>query len=141
MSANASSHAADETAIRGVLSAYEEALNASNTEAVMPLYTDDGVFMPPNNPSAVGKTAVRQAYDAVFKAITLNVEFTVAELVKMSPERAFVRTNSAGTNKINATGATGAEGNQELFIFKKGTHGKWRIARYSFSTTNSLSAA
>jgi uncharacterized protein (TIGR02246 family) len=141
MSANLSSHATEEAAIRSVLSAYQDALNASNTEAVMPLYTDDGVFMPPNNQSAVGKAAVRQAYDAVFKAITLNVKFTIAELVAMSPGWTFARTNSAGTNKINATGAVRAEGNQELFIFKKGADGKWRIARYSFSTTNPLSAS
>ena len=118
------------------MSSYEEALNASNTAAVMPLYTEDGVFMPPNSHSAVGKAAVRQAYNAVFKAITLHVKFTIAEVVVMSPEWAFVRTNSAGTNKINATGATSPEGNQELFIFNKGEEGKWRIARYSFSTTN-----
>jgi uncharacterized protein (TIGR02246 family) len=141
MSANQSSHAADETAIRSVLSSYQDALNASNTEAVMPLYTEDGVFMPPNNPSAVDKAAVRQAYDAVFQAITLNVKFAIAELVRMSPEWAFVRTNSAGTNKINATGAVSPEGNQELFIFRKDADGKWRIARYSFSTTNPVSAA
>jgi len=138
MSANTADHSGDEAAIRSVLSSYQDALNASNTEAVMPLYTDDGVFMPPNNHSAVGKPAVRKAYDAVFRAITLKVKFTVAEVVKMSAEWAFVRTNSAGTNRINATGATGAEGNQELFIFKKGSDGKWRIARYSFSTTNPL---
>jgi len=131
----------DEAAIRTVLSSYEDALNASDTEAVMPLYTEDGVFMPPNNPSAVGKAAVRQAYDAVFKAITLKVKFTVAELVTTSPQWAFVRTNSAGTNKINATGAVSPEGNQELFIFKKEADAKWRIARYSFSTTNPLSAS
>ena len=105
------------------------------------LYTEDGVFMPPNNHSAVGKAALRQAYDAVFKAITLHVKFTTAELVVASPEWAFVRTNSAGTNKINATSAVSAEGNQELFIFKKGIDGKRRIARYSFSTTNPAPAA
>jgi hypothetical protein len=38
--------------------------------------------------------------------------------------------------KINTTGAVGAEGNQELFIFKKREDGKWGIARYGFSTTN-----
>jgi uncharacterized protein (TIGR02246 family) len=141
MSANQSSYSADERAIRSALSSYEDALNASDTEAVMPLYAEDGVFMPPNNPSAVGKAAVRQAYDAVFKSITLKVKFTVAELITMSPEWAFVRTNSAGTNKINATGAVSPEGNQELFIFKKGADGKWRIARYSFSTTNPLSTS
>ena len=48
-----------------------------------------------------------------------------------------MRTNSAGTQKMNATGAVSTEGNQELFILKKADDGKWRIARYSFSTTNS----
>jgi uncharacterized protein (TIGR02246 family) len=125
-----------EAAIRTVMSSYEAALNGSNTEAVMPLYADDGVFMAPNNQSVVGKAAVRQAYDAVFKAITLKVKFVIAELIVMSPQWAYVRTNSAGTQTINATGATSREANQELFIFKKGDDGRWRIARYSFSTTN-----
>jgi uncharacterized protein (TIGR02246 family) len=128
----------DETAIGNVMSSYESALNASNTEAAMPLYAEDGVFMAPNNQSAVGKASVRQAYDAVFKAITLKVKFTIVELVVMSPQWAFVRTNSTGTQKINATGATSREANQELFILKKGDDGQWRIARYSFSTTNPL---
>jgi uncharacterized protein (TIGR02246 family) len=127
---------ADETAVRSVMAAYEAALNASDTQAVMPLYAEDGVFMAPNNQSAIGRAAVRQAYDAVFKAITLKVKFTIAEVVVMAPQWAFVRTNSAGTQKINATGTVGAEGNQELFVFRKGDDGKWRIARYSFSTTN-----
>jgi uncharacterized protein (TIGR02246 family) len=129
---------ADETAIRNVMSSYEAALNGSSTDAAMPLYADDGVFMAPNNQSAVGKASLRQAYDAVFRAITLKVKFTIAELVVMAPQWAFVRTNSAGTQTINATGATSREANQELFIFKKGDDGKWRIARYSFSTTNPL---
>jgi uncharacterized protein (TIGR02246 family) len=127
-----------EAAIRSVLSSYERALNASNTEAVMPLYAEDGVFLVPNSQSAVGKAAVRQAYDTVFNAISLKVKFTIVELVVMSPQWAFVRTNSAGTQNINASGATSAEANQELFIFRKTDDGEWRIARYSFSTTNSL---
>jgi uncharacterized protein (TIGR02246 family) len=126
-----STQANDESAIRHVMSSYEEALNASNTAAVLPLYAEDGVFMAPNN-----QAAVRTAYDAVFQAITLKVKFTIAELVLMSPEWAFVRTNSAGTNKINKTGAVSPEGNQELFVFNKAPDGTWRIARYSFSSTN-----
>jgi uncharacterized protein (TIGR02246 family) len=133
MSGNSS---ADETAIRNVMAAYETALNASDTQAVMPLYVEDGVFMPQNARSVIGKAAVRQAYDTVFKAITLKVEFTIVEVVVMAPQWAFVRTNSTGTQKINATGATSPEANQELFIFKKGEDDKWRIARYCFSTTN-----
>ena len=56
--------------ITEVLNKYQDALNASDTNAVMPLYADDGVFMPAFSPSAVGTAAVRTAYDAVFKAIS-----------------------------------------------------------------------
>jgi uncharacterized protein (TIGR02246 family) len=135
-----SGSAAEHAAIKNTMSSYEAALNASSAEAAMGLYTEDAVFMVPNNPSAVGKIAVRQAYDAVFKTITLKVKFTIAELVVIAPHWAFVRTNSAGTQKINATGATTAEANQELFILKKDDDAKWRIARYAFSTTNPMGA-
>jgi uncharacterized protein (TIGR02246 family) len=123
-------------AITALLAKYNEALNASSTEAVMPLYAEDGVFMPPYNPSAVGAAAVRKAYDAVFKAITLNVKFTIAEIVESGPGWAFARTNSAGTTTDHASGNKSAEGNQELFIFRQDQDGTWKIARYSFSPTN-----
>jgi uncharacterized protein (TIGR02246 family) len=122
--------------VTALLEKYNEALNASSTEAVMPLYAEDGVFMPPYSQSAVGSVAVRKAYDAVFKAITLNVKFTIAEIVEVGPGWAFARTNSAGTTTDHATGGKSAEGNQELFIFKQDSDGAWKIARYSFSPTN-----
>jgi len=126
----------NEQAVADVLAAYNTALNSSDTDAVMPLYTDDGVFMPPYSQSAVGREAVRRAYDDVFAAIQLTVKFNVAEIVEMSPDWVFARTNSAGTTLTHATGRTSTEGNQELFIFRKDRDGKFRIARYSFSTTN-----
>jgi len=126
----------NEKAVTEVLAAYNNALNSSDTNAVMPLYMEDGVFMPPYSPSAVGAVAVREAYDAVFAAIRLTVKFSVAEVVEMSPEWVFARTNSAGNTLNHATGKTSAEGNQELFIFRKDRDGKFKIARYSFSTTN-----
>jgi uncharacterized protein (TIGR02246 family) len=127
---------ANEKAVSEVLATYNVALNSSDTNAVMPLYADDGVFMPPYSRSAVGSVAVRKAYDEVFKAIKLTVKFNIAEIVEMSPNWVFARTNSAGTTLNHATGATTAEGNQELFIFRKDRDGQFKIARYSFSTTN-----
>ena len=122
--------------VTALLAKYNEALNASSTDAVMPLYTEDGVFMPPYSQSAVGLASVRKAYDAVFNAITLNVKFTIAEIVELGPGWAFARTNSAGTTTDHATGAKSAEGNQELFVLKRDDDGSWKIARYSFSPTN-----
>ena len=125
----------DEKAIAAVLSKYEDALNRSDTTAVMRLYAPDGVFMAQNFPSSVGADAVRGAYDGVFRTITLTVRFSVAEVKQVGPEWAFARTNSAGTVKMNATGQSSPEANQELFVFQRITN-DWKIARYCFSTTN-----
>ena len=127
---------ADRSSLMATLDAYQAALNAADTNAVLPLYEPDGVFMQPYGPSAIGTDEIRQTYDADFRMFRLHVTFQVAELQMLSPEWAFVRTNSAGTNTILASGAQSAEANQELFIFHKGTDGSWKIARYSFSTTN-----
>jgi uncharacterized protein (TIGR02246 family) len=128
--------AKEEAAIRGVMTSYNAALNGGSTAAVLPLYADDGVFMPPYSPSAVGKDEVQKAYDAVFQELAFNVKFTIVELVVMAPAWAYVRTNSSGKTGHSSTGKTTAEANQELFIFRKDDDGVWRITRYSFSPTN-----
>lgn len=131
-----STHAADESDIRSTLAAYNAALNRGEVSMVMPLYTEDGVFMPPYSHSAVGQQAVRRAYDAVFQELKFHVKFNVAEIVVIAPTWAFVRTNSAGTTDHRSTGKTTAESNQELFILRKDRDARWRIARYSFSPTS-----
>lgn len=125
----------DEQAIAALLAAYEAALNASSTERSVALYAPDGIFMPQGSPSSTGTEALTRAYDAVFGAITLAVKFDIQEIQVLTAEWAFARTNSAGTTTIHATGATGPEANQELFVFRK-LDGGWRIARYCFCTTN-----
>jgi hypothetical protein len=67
----------------------------------------------------------RRSAKAGFRSITLYVKFNIAELVEMSPDWAFVRSNSTETI---ATDATSAENNQELFICKKlpDAHGRSR---------------
>ncbi len=87
-----------------VLNSYQDALNQSDTEAVMKLYAPDGVFMPQFSPSSVGIEAVRKAYDAVFHTITLKVKFNIAEVRQVAPDWAIARTNSAGTATVKATG-------------------------------------
>ena len=132
----AADHHADRTKIETLLSTYEQALNASDAAAVMTLYADDGVFMPQHSAPHVGKEAVRAAYDGVFEAIKLDIEFTVDEILQVSPHWAFARTRSEGLVTINATGDKGPEANQELFVLNKQEDSEWKIARYIFSTTN-----
>ena len=101
----------------------------------MKLYAPDGVFMPQHSPSSVGADAIRKAYDAVFNTIKLDVDFRVAEVRQIATDWPFARTNSAGKVKVKATGNSGPEANQELFLFQR-IDDTWKIARYCFSTTN-----
>jgi uncharacterized protein (TIGR02246 family) len=125
----------EQPAITSMLKQYERALNQSDTDAVMQLYTEDGVFMPQHFPSSVGSVAVRGAYEAVFSAIRLTVTFDVQEVHTIAAGWAFARTNSAGNVLVHATGETSAEANQELFVLRQ-VDRVWKIARYCFSTTN-----
>ena len=132
----ATAESTDTGAIRHLLSAYETALNAQDTDTIVALYADDGVFMPQHSLPRVGRDSIRAAYDGVFVAITLAIEFEVDEIGLLSEDWAFARTRSEGTVRINATGDTGPEANQELFLFQRADGGAWKIARYIFSTTN-----
>lgn len=120
------------------LAQYEAALNASDTTAVAEMFVADAAFMAPNNPSAIGLDAIQRAYDGIFQTITFDMELTVAEVVQTAPEWAFVRTNSKGFVTVKAIEQRVPDANHELFIFQKDVGNQWRIARYSFATTNPL---
>ena len=135
-SAGNAADASVQAAIEDVLEAYETALNASDTDKVLAVFAPDGVFMAPNNPSAVGADTIRAAYNGIFQAITFDTELTVAEVVQVAPTWAFVRTSSNGHVTVNAIKQRVPDANHELFIFQKGNDDAWKIARYSFATTN-----
>ena len=124
--------------IEAVLATYETALNASDTDKVLTVFAPDGVFMAPNNPSTVGADAIRAAYSGIFQAIIFDTELTVEEVVQVAPNWAFVRTSSNGHVTVNAIKQRVPDANHELFIFQKGNDDAWKIARYSFATTNPL---
>jgi uncharacterized protein (TIGR02246 family) len=121
----------EKTAIEKLLFTYRDALNASDVNKVLPLYTSDGVFMPSNGPSAIGQDQIKGSYEFVFNSIQLNIEFFIDEIVVIG-DYAFARTMSKGTTLIHANGETVAEENRELFVFQK-TNGQWKISRYMFN--------
>jgi len=121
----------EKQAIEKLLFLYRNALNASDANKVLPLYTNDGVFMPSNAPSAIGQEQVKASYEFVFKTIQLNIEFFIDEIV-VNGDFAFARTTSKGTTLIRENGQTVPEENRELFVLQK-VGGQWKIARYMFN--------
>ena len=128
---NKMEQAPEKTAIEKLLFSYRDALNGSDVNKVLPLYTNDGVFMPSNAPSAIGHEQIKSAYEFVFSQIQLNIVFFIDEIV-VNGNYAFARTTSKGTTLIHANGETVAEENRELFVFQK-INGQWEIYCYMFN--------
>jgi uncharacterized protein (TIGR02246 family) len=127
------SHSHQRAAIRGLLTSYEQALNAGDVEGVVRLYADDAVLLAPGAPSAVGINAVRAAYTGLFQAIDIDLTFAIAEVRVVSSEWAILRSTSKGVVTTLSSGAQAPSANQELFVLQK-SRGRWKIARYSFSS-------
>ena len=117
--------------IKNLLFTYRDALNASDVSKVLPLYTEDGIFMPSGAPTAIGTEQIKGTYEFVFSNINLSIEFYIDEIT-VTGEYAFARTTSKGTTLIHATGETVPEENRELFVLQK-ENGSWKIDRYMFN--------
>lgn len=127
--------ASDREDIEEVLKKYARALGTSDVEAVVALYTTDGVFMSPNNQPAVGAEQIRAAYTAAYSFINIDTPtFGIKEIVSMTDDWAFVRSVTFGTATIVSNGAKVSGTNAELFILHNDNG--WKIAQYMFSTTD-----
>jgi ketosteroid isomerase-like protein len=116
-----------------LLNAYQDRLANKNVGGILELYSADPVFMPEYAPPAVGREAVRKAYEWVFATLKLNGHFIVHE-AEVIGDTAWVRTNSTGRFTVIATGVEGDVANSELFLFKR-ENGAWKIHRYIFTAS------
>ncbi|AYW38828.1 TPA: SgcJ/EcaC family oxidoreductase [Pseudomonas aeruginosa] len=118
--------------IQSILQSYETALNANDIDAILDLYGEAPVFMPQHAPALVGREAVRAGYQQVFASIKLQIRFDIHE-VEVIGDWAWARTSSAGRTRLLVEDVEIAEGNNELFVFRR-EHGHWKIHRYLFAT-------
>jgi hypothetical protein len=63
---SAEAAARDDAQIRGVLAAYNAALNSGSTAAVLPLYTEDGIFMALTAPRLLARQRSAKATTTCF---------------------------------------------------------------------------
>ena len=128
----------ERTAIEATIFAYFEALNDANIDAILDLYSNDPVMLPFLQPAVLGTDAVRANYESTFQLIRFEVLTAIQEVVEMSPEWAYVRTDTSGTFTPTRTGEGAPSAFHELFLLRKTGDGRWQIARYSFSPAGAL---
>ncbi|WP_284947741.1 YybH family protein [Acidisoma cladoniae] len=128
----------ERAAIEVTVFAYFQALNDANIDAILDLYSKDPVMLPFFQPAVVGADAVRANYESTFQLIRFDMQTTIQEVVEMSPEWAYVRTDTSGIFTPTRTGEGAPSAFHELFLLRKASDERWQIARYSFSPASAL---
>jgi uncharacterized protein (TIGR02246 family) len=123
----------EKSAIEKLIFAYQDALNASDVNKVVELYTKNGVLMANSAPTAEGAEQVKGTYQYVFDNFSYTLQFSVVEIV-VNGNTAFARSTSKGSFVIKSSGQTVPDENRELYVFEK-VGGNWKIARYMYNKT------
>jgi uncharacterized protein (TIGR02246 family) len=110
--------------------AYLTAFNRADIPALIETYTHDGVLMGPGRPASIGKDELELAYHSVFETTGFSMKYEIKEVEQISPDWAFVRSATEGTEIDNATSIVTPAAYQELFLLHKPAAGAWKIARY-----------
>lgn len=121
----------DKTAIKDVVDIYSKTISRSDAEALVSLFTQDGVVMAPDAPTMTGAGQLKAFFDHAFMMIRMDAKIYVDE-VAVSGEYAFARCHSEVHMTVLETNASHPEENRELFVFRK-DGGTWKIARYMFN--------
>ena len=121
----------EKSAIEKLIFSYQDALNASDIDKVISLYTQNGALIANAAPTADGVDAVRGTYQYVFDNFSYTLQFSIIEII-VNGNSAFARSTSKGSFVIKTNGQTVADENRELFVFDK-ENGQWRIARYMYN--------
>ncbi|HEO65512.1 MAG TPA: SgcJ/EcaC family oxidoreductase [Spirochaetes bacterium] len=123
--------------IKNLLLSYGKALNAASVKDVVPLFAENGVFMPAASLTAIGHDQIKSAFDDEFKNIKLNIAVIFDEIVQQG-DFAYVRTRSKGTITILSKNITMPTDKYRAFFVLEKVKGKWKIARFMFNFTSSL---
>jgi ketosteroid isomerase-like protein len=108
--------------------AYTSAINSNNWNSLIAMLTDDVVFLCPNEPVIVGKTAVRAWSAAYLKDFRIHWEKSVSEFI-LAGQWAFERYAHKQNDKPISGGAPVIDTGKGLIIYHHDSDGKWRVAR------------
>jgi uncharacterized protein (TIGR02246 family) len=130
----ASAQSSDDPArLVAIMDSYAAGLRANNVEALVGLYTSNGVFMRDNMPAVVGREALRAAYREVFATLKVELKFTIQE-TEVSGDMAWLRATTAGRLKVLSSGVESDDAFNLVVIFRREA-GAWKIRNYIYATS------
>lgn len=119
---------ADVDAVNALLEQVVKAFNAGDVDAFMDCFTDDAVWMLPDQAAITGKEAARTWYQDVFERTAFDVTAYTDDLM-VAGDWAYAQRTYKGELVRKSTGQRIAGGSNRISILHRQTNGTWKIAR------------
>ena len=120
-------------AIQDLEAQYAFAIDLGDLEAILAIYSDDGVHMVPNQPAVIGKSAIRTLWEERFEQNDYQLTATV-EGVKVAGDLAVSRITMSGKVTPKDGSEPGAINLKGLTVYQRQSDGSWKRV---WSTYNS----
>jgi ketosteroid isomerase-like protein len=118
--------AADEQALRDADAEWSKAAGAKDLDKTVSYYSDDAIVMPPNDPAATTKEAVRKIWQDLLASPGLAISWKATKVeVAKSGDIGFV----SGTYEVTMNDASGNPVNERgkyLEVWEKQPDGSWK---------------
>lgn len=123
-------------AIRKVLDQYGETVQAGDFEGWLSLWTEDGVQMPDNAPTRVGKAAIAEAMRGAFEAMDLSITIHEVEDAQVWGDRGLTRCrySLALTPKGGGETIEAMPNGKALTLYGRQADGSWKIVYDCFNS-------
>ena len=126
---------ADIQAIRDSIMELEAAVNAGDTDRLMPLSTNDIVVIRPNEPALIGKEANRRRNQQEFDEFALQEVYEIKN-IDVSGDLAVAHFTWSTTATIKASGKTVNPKGNWIMVYKRQPDGAWKIIYSIWSDEN-----
>ncbi len=122
----------DTKQIAHIIQSYGKAMSDSNIEGLMTLFAEDAIFIPSGHATAIGKKAVKAAYESELSIIDLDITVEIDEIFYHG-DLAYARSRSLGQLTIRATGKKKSTQDYRAFFVLRKMNTEWKITRFLFN--------
>ncbi len=127
---------ADIAAIKDVLNQYVVACNTGDFDLWISLWADNGVQMPPDENSVIGKEQIRDANKPGFDQMNLDIAITSIENIKVYGDLGISHCNYtlAVTPKAGGEKIIAVPDGKALGVYERQSDGSWKILYDCFNS-------
>jgi len=133
--------AADEQAIREIEKDWSNAFGAKDVERLITFYAEDAAVMPPGEPGASGKEAIRGSIGKMLAMPGLALSFQTAKVeVARSGDLAYTHGTYAMTMDGAKKGVSLSEKGKYVTVYRRQADGSWKAVADMFNSDQAAPA-